>query len=317
MVLAMASAMLTAAAAPAATTDVPAGLPAALTPPPPAPFPWAADTGQLPAAMPAPAAPGAGRGAAPAGPAALAAGTQTPAPPVNGALPEIGDVLAIVEKATGAQAAEGTSDYSAPVKLAIVFTGLAVLPAALMMMTSFTRIIIVLSFIRRALTTQNIPPTIAVVGLALFLTLFTMAPTFTRVNADAVQPYLAGQIDFQVAANRGVADLKEFMVRQTRRTDLAFFVDLAKVPAPKTATDLPAYVAIPAFAVSEFRTSFEMGCLLFIPFLLIDLVVSGILLSAGMMMLPPAIISLPLKIILFVLVDGWRLLAQSLVTSFN
>jgi flagellar biosynthetic protein FliP len=193
----------------------------------------------------------------------------------------------------------------------------ALLPAALMMMTSFTRIVIVLSFLRRALTTQNIPPTVAVIGLAIFLTLFTMAPTFSKVNDDAVQPYLAAEIAFPAACDRGIDDMKDFMVRQTRQSDLGFFIDLAKVPMPKTARDIPAHVAIPAFAISEFRTSFEMGCLLFIPFLLIDLVVAGILLSAGMMMLPPSIISLPFKIILFVLVDGWRLLAQSMITSFN
>jgi len=237
----------------------------------------------------------------------------------KGSLPEIGDVLAVVDKATAGESETGgrPSDYSAPVKLAVVFTGLALLPAALMMMTSFTRIVIVLSFLRRALTTQNIPPTVAVIGLAIFLTLFTMAPTFSKVNDDAVQPYLAEQIAFPAACDRGIDDMKDFMVRQTRQSDLGFFIDLAKVPTPKTARDIPAHVAIPAFAISEFRTSFEMGCLLFIPFLLIDLVVAGILLSAGMMMLPPSIISLPFKIILFVLVDGWRLLAQSMITSFN
>ncbi|MCX5654391.1 MAG: flagellar biosynthetic protein FliP, partial [Planctomycetota bacterium] len=128
---------------------------------------------------------------------------------------------------------------------------------------------------------------------------------------------LAGQMAFPAACDKGIDEMKEFMVRQTRQSDLAYFVELAKVPAPQTAAEIPAHVVIPAFAISEFRVSFEMGCLLFIPFLLIDLVVAGILLSAGMMMLPPAIISLPFKIILFVLVDGWHLLAQSLVTSFN
>jgi flagellar biosynthesis protein FliP len=235
----------------------------------------------------------------------------------TGALPSISDILAVVDKATTSPDGTKPTDYSSPVKMAIVFAGLALLPAALMMMTSFTRIVIVLSFLRRALTTQNIPPTIAIIGLALFLTLFTMAPTFSKINADAIQPYVAGQMAFPAACEMGVDDLKEFMARQTRQSDLAFFLDLAKVPAPQTAREVPAHVAIPAFAISEFRTSFEMGCLLFIPFLLIDLVVAGILLSAGMMMLPPSIISLPFKIILFVLVDGWRLLAQSLVTSFN
>ena len=237
--------------------------------------------------------------------------------PASGSVPEIADVLAVFDKATAPKPGETTGDYSAPVKLAIVFTGLALLPAALMMMTSFTRIVIVLSFIRRALTTQNIPPTIAIVGLAIFLTLFTMAPTFSKINDAAVKPYLADQMTFQAACDTGVNALKDFMVRQTRQSDLAFFVDVAKVAPPRTAADIPAHVAIPAFAISEFRTSFEMGCLLFIPFLLIDLVISAILLSAGMMMLPPAMISLPFKIILFVLVDGWRLLAQSLITSFN
>jgi flagellar biosynthetic protein FliP len=244
--------------------------------------------------------------------------SSTPAAtPGAGSLPEIGDVLAVVDKVTSNPNGDKAGDYAAPVKMAIVFAGLALLPAALVMMTSFTRIIIVLSFVRRALTTQNIPPTIAIVGLALFLTLFTMAPTFTQINTDGIRPYLDNKINFQVAIDRSVDHLKDFMIRQTRQSDLAFFIDLAKVPVPETAADVPAHVAIPAFAISEFRTAFEMGCLLFIPFLLIDLVVSGILLSAGMMMLPPSIISLPFKIILFVLVDGWRLLAQSLVTSFN
>jgi flagellar biosynthesis protein FliP len=250
--------------------------------------------------------------------AATASGTAAASrPAAANSLPEIGDVLSVVDKATSDSTGQKAGDYAGPVKMALVFAGLALLPAALVMMTSFTRIVIVLSFVRRALTTQNIPPTIAIVGLALFLTLFTMAPTFTRINADGIRPYLDGKITFQVAIDHSVDDLKDFMIRQTRQSDLAFFIDLAKVPVPETAAAVPAHVAIPAFAISEFRTAFEMGCLLFIPFLLIDLVVSGILLSAGMMMLPPSIISLPFKIILFVLVDGWRLLAQSLVTSFN
>jgi flagellar biosynthesis protein FliP len=263
-----------------------------------------------------PAAP-AVRPIAPIVPPSMEPGPAPADAPPSGALPSISDLLTVVDKAT--TSADGTkpSDYSGPVKLAIVFAGLALLPAALMMMTSFTRIIIVLSFLRRALTTTSIPPTVALIGLALFLTLFTMAPTFSHINADAIQPYLTGRIPFPTACDRGIDALKDFMARQTRQSDLSFFLELAKVPVPETARDVPAHVAIPAFAVSEFRTSFEMGCLLFIPFLLIDLVVASILLSAGMMMLPPSIISLPFKIILFVLVDGWRLLAQSLVTSFN
>jgi flagellar biosynthesis protein FliP len=243
---------------------------------------------------------------------------NTPAKSASpGGLPSLSDILQAADKATTSPDGTKPTDYSGPVKMAITFGILALLPAVLVMMTSFTRIVIVLSFLRRALTTQNIPPTIAIIGLSLFLTLFTMAPTLARINTDALQPYLASQIAFPAACDLGVDDMKEFMARQTRQSSLAFFLDLAKIPAPESARDVPAHVAIPAFAISEFRTAFEMGCLIFIPFLLIDLVVASILLSAGMMMLPPSIISLPFKIILFVLVDGWQLIAQSLVTSFN
>jgi len=230
------------------------------------------------------------------------------------ALPDLGDVLQAVNKATREE--DAGEDWSAPVKLAVVFTGLALVPAGLVMMTSFTRIVIVLGFVRRALTTQNIPPNIAIIGLSLFLTLFVMAPTFSRLNEAAFQPYLAGDVPFQGAMDRGFAVVKQFMIRQTSEDDLVMFLDFAGTGAPDSPSAVPMHVAIPAFAVSEFRTAFEMGCLLFIPFLLIDLVIAGILLSAGMMMLPPIIVSLPFKIILFVLVDGWALLTHSLVTSF-
>jgi len=237
-------------------------------------------------------------------------------PPGN-SLPKMGDVLNAIEKASAPAAGSKGKDWSGPVKLAVVFVGLAVLPSLLVMMTSFTRIVIVLAFVRRAMTTQSIPPTIAIVGLALFLTLFTMSPTFAKINEHALQPYLQGKIPFDAAVGKGHEQLKEFMLRQTRRSDLALFVELSGMEAPASAAEIPAHVAIPSFAISEFRTAFEMGCLLFVPFLLIDLVTAAILLSAGMMMLPPIIISLPFKIVLFVLVDGWRLLAQTLVTSFH
>ena len=250
---------------------------------------------------------------------AMAQTPPAPAPatqPSNGSVPEVSDLLKAVDKATNGKDGK-PNDWSAPVKLAVVFTFLALLPSVLVMMTSFTRIIIVLSFIRRALTTQSIPPTIALIGLALFLTLFTMSPTFARINQDALAPYVKDQIPMDVAAGRANNLLKEFMVRQTRPADLELFLNLANMSRPEKLEDLPSFVAIPAFAISEFRKSFEMGCLLFIPFLIVDLVVGAILLSAGMMMLPPAMISLPFKIILFVLVDGWRLLAQTLVGSFK
>ncbi len=249
-----------------------------------------------------------------AGPAEGKEATPQKRDEAAGNLPELGDLLQAVNKVTSE--ADAGEDWSAPVKLAVVFTGLALVPAGLVMMTSFTRIVIVLSFIRRAMTTQNIPPNIAIVGLSVFLTLFVMAPSLTQLNEAAFQPYLAGDVPFQAAVDRGFTVIKRFMLRQTGENDLVMFLDFAKAPPPETPDAVPMHVAIPAFAISEFRTAFEMGCLLFIPFLLIDLVIAGILLSAGMMMLPPIIISLPFKIILFVLVDGWALLTQSLVTSF-
>jgi flagellar biosynthetic protein FliP len=264
-------------------------------------------------------------GAQPAAPPAPSAGpTSAPSTartgPVGGSsLPSLGQVVDAVQKASaGKPGPDGQQrDWSAPVKLAVVFGGLALLPSMLVMMTSFTRIVIVLGFVRRALTTQNIPPTVAIIGLGVFLTIFTMSPTFAAMNTQALQPYLADRMSFEDACATGNSLLKDFMLRQTRQKDLALFVELSGTPKPASPADVPTYVAVPAFAISEFRTSFEMGCLLFIPFLLIDLVVASILLSTGMMMLPPAMISLPLKIVLFVLVDGWGMMARTLVKSFN
>ncbi len=244
--------------------------------------------------------------------------------PKKSSLPTPQEVLNLVDKATSGTKEPGEAgkeakpgDWSAPVKLAVVFAILAILPSLLVMMTSFTRIIIVLSFLRRAMTTQNIPPTIAIIGLALFLTLFTMAPTFTQINVQAIQPYMNDQMKFPDMCAKANNLLKVFMYRQTRPEDLELFLEMAGTEQPESVEDIPSHIMIPSFAISEFRKAFEMGCLIFIPFLLIDLVTSGILLSAGMMMLPPAMISLPFKIILFVLVDGWRLMANTLITSFN
>jgi len=223
--------------------------------------------------------------------------------------------MRIVDKATTNQS-EG-KDWSTPVKLVIIFGALAILPSLLIMMTSFTRIVIVLSFVRRALTTQTIPPTIAIIGLGLFLTLYTMAPTFGKINAAAVQPYLADEIDFKTAGVRASGCMKEFMLSQSRQADVALFVQMARIEPPSRPTDLGLHIVVPGFIISEFRTAFEIGCLLFIPFLLIDMVIAGILLSAGMMLLPPVMISLPFKLILFILVDGWGLLAKSLSLGFK
>jgi len=230
-------------------------------------------------------------------------------------VPSISDLLTVVDKATAGQS-EG-KDWTTPVKLVIIFGGLAILPSLLIMMTSFTRIVIVLSFVRRALTTQTIPPTIAIVGLALFLTFYTMSPTFAKLNAVSIQPYLSDEIDFKIAGARGGECIKEFMLRQCRQADLTLFVQMARIEPPSNPMKLGLHVIVPAFIISEFRTAFEIGCLLFIPFLLIDMVIASILLSAGMMLLPPVMISLPFKLILFVLVDGWGLLAKSLSLSFN
>lgn len=230
-------------------------------------------------------------------------------------MPSVSDLITVVDKAT-TDTSEGR-DWSTPVKLVIIFAGLAILPSLLVMMTSFTRIVIVLAFARRALTTQTIPPTIAIIGLALFLTLYTMSPTLSKINEQSVRPYLEEEIDFQTAGMRAGVCIKEFMLRQSRESDVALFVRMAKIEAPKSAMDIGLHIVIPAFIVSEFRTAFEIGCLLFIPFLLIDMMIASVLLSAGMMMLPPVMISLPFKLILFILVDGWGLLAKSLSLGFR
>jgi flagellar biosynthetic protein FliP len=210
----------------------------------------------------------------------------------------------------------GVGALSAPLQIVVLMTLLTFVPAALVMMTSFTRIAIVFHFLRQAIGTQEIPSNQMVIGLTLFLTAFIMAPTATRINTLAVQPTIAGQIDITSALDRGAGPLREFMLRQNRQTDLALFVDLAKLERPSQPADLPMRVVIPAFAISELKTGFQMGFFLFVPFLLIDLVVSTTLLSIGMLQLPPMMISLPFKVLLFVMIDGWNLLVGSLVRSF-
>ena len=199
-----------------------------------------------------------------------------------------------------------------PANLPCTFTGII----ALVIMTSFTRIAIVFHFLRQAIGTAEMPSNQMLVGLTLFLTFFIMAPVGERIHADAIAPAMAGEIDVTEALTRGAPPLREFMLKQTREADLALFVELGKVPRPSTPADLPMRVVVPAFAISELKTGFQMGFFLFVPFLLIDLVVSTTLLSMGMLQLPPAMISLPFKILLFVLIDGWHLLVGSLVKSF-
>ena len=185
------------------------------------------------------------------------------------------------------------------------------------MLTSFTRITIVLAFTRQALATQQIPPNQVLVGLALFLTLFVMAPVGRQINDQALQPYMKGVISQPEAINRGLAPVREFMLKQTRENDLSLFVNMAKLPRPASPKDIPTEVLIAAFVISELKTSFQMGFVIFIPFLVIDMVVASALMSMGMMMLPPVVISFPFKMLLFIMADGWHLIVRSLVYSFH
>ncbi len=210
----------------------------------------------------------------------------------------------------------GVGAVSAPLQIVLFLTLLTFIPAVLVIMTSFTRIAIVFHFLRQALGTQEMPSNQMLIGLTLFLTMFIMAPVGERVHALALAPAMAGEIDVTEALRRGAPPLREFMLKQTRESDLALFVEMGRLPKPATPDDLPMRVVIPAFAISELKTGFQMGFFLFVPFLLIDLVVSTTLLSMGMLQLPPAMISLPFKVLLFVLIDGWHLLVASLVKSF-
>jgi flagellar biosynthetic protein FliP len=202
-------------------------------------------------------------------------------------------------------------------KILALLTVLTLVPSVLMMVTSFTRIVVVLSFVRRAIGVNEVPPTPVLLGLALFLTFFVMSPILTRINDSALQPYLREEIGPTQALDQAESPLRDFMLGQTRRRDLALFVRLSRIAPPRTAEDLPMHVLIPAFLISELKTAFTIGFMIYVPFLVIDMVVSSILLSMGMMMLPPVIISLPFKIILFVLVDGWNLVVGSLIAGYQ
>lgn len=213
--------------------------------------------------------------------------------------------------------AQTPGEVSAALQILFLITILALAPSILIMTTSFIRIIIVLSFLRRAIGTQTLPPDQLLVGLALFMTLFIMMPVLTDINENALQPFLAEDIQFREAVNTAVIPVRNFMLRQVSESDVALFVRISRMPAPRTVDDLPLSVIIPAFITSELKTGFIIGFILFIPFLVIDMVVASVLLSMGMMMLPPAMISMPFKIILFVMVDGWHLIVRQLVVSFR
>ncbi|WP_099158109.1 flagellar type III secretion system pore protein FliP [Virgibacillus ndiopensis] len=208
------------------------------------------------------------------------------------------------------------SSIATSVKLLLLLTVLSLAPSILILMTSFTRIIIVLSFVRTSLATQQMPPNQVLIGLALFLTFFVMAPTFNQVYDDALQPLFDEEITLDEAYDKASAPMKDFMAKHTRQKDLALFMNYAELEKPETVQDIPMTTLVPAFAISELKTAFQMGFMIFVPFLIIDMAVASVLMSMGMMMLPPVMISLPFKILLFVLVDGWYLITHSLLEGF-
>jgi flagellar biosynthetic protein FliP len=215
----------------------------------------------------------------------------------------------------GVEGSQQPKDVDIGIKILFAITLLTVAPSLLLLMTCFTRIVIVLSFVRTALSLQGTPANQIIIGLSLFMTFFIMAPTWEKINHDALQPYTASQITGETALEKASAHIRTFLLRQARAKDVELFVELAKLP-PTPPDQLPLRVVIPGFIVSELRTAFQMGFLLFVPFILIDLVVATVLMSMGMMMMPPMTISLPLKLLLFVLVDGWSLVVRSLIQSF-
>ena len=212
--------------------------------------------------------------------------------------------------------ASGGQDYTLSLQTLILLTSLTFLPAALLMMTGFTRIIIVLSLLRQAIGTQSAPPNQVMIGLALFLTMFVMSPVLDKIYVDAYQPLSENQITMQEALDKGAAPLKTFMLKQTREGDLALFAKMAQIDGINGPEDVPLRVLVPAYMTSELKTAFQIGFAIFIPFLIIDMVVASVLMAMGMMMVSPAIVSLPFKLMLFVLVDGWQLIMGSLVQSF-
>lgn len=244
--------------------------------------------------------------------AALTVLSAVPAAALAQAAPSGGAALPLLV----GQGAGGTS-YSVPIQTLLFFTALSFLPAVLLMMTGFTRIVIVLSLLRQAMGTQSAPPNQVIVGLSLFLTFFVMSPTLDKVYADAYQPYSENKIAFDEALKRGEVPMRAFMLKQTRQADLMLFSKLAKVDAAVKAADVPFKVLVPAFVTSELKSAFQIGFLIFIPFLVIDMIVASVLMSLGMMMLSPVLVALPFKLMLFVLADGWNLLLGSLAASFS
>ena len=234
-------------------------------------------------------------------------------PAIAGAAP----LIPIPNVNIGVEQANNPKDVALSLQVLLMLTVLSLAPSILVMMTSFTRIIVVLSFLRSALGTQQMPPNQILVGLALFLTFFTMSPYFDQVNKNALQPMLAGTMDQETALTEAMKPMREFMFKQTRENDLALFVNLSEMPRPNSPEDVPTSVLMPSFIISELKTAFQIGFLIYIPFIVIDMVVASTLMAMGMMMVPPVMISLPFKILLFILVDGWHLIIRSLVSSFG
>ncbi|HDJ27820.1 MAG TPA: flagellar biosynthesis protein FliP [Proteobacteria bacterium] len=216
----------------------------------------------------------------------------------------------------GLNGSSNPQQVSVAMQILLLLTVLTLAPAILVLMTSFTRLVVVFHFLRQALGTQQMPPNQVLVGLSLFLTFFIMFPVFQQINLQAVKPYMAEEINQQEAFSRAMHPVRQFMFRETRENDLAMFISMAKLDQPHNVTDIPTYVIIPAFVISELKTAFQIGFLIYIPFLILDMVVASVLLSMGMMMLPPIMISLPFKLILFVLADGWHIMVGSLMKSF-
>ncbi len=231
-------------------------------------------------------------------------------------LPVVAAAAAPGIPAVTVQGAPGGQSYSLTLQLLILMTAVTMLPSILLMMTAFTRIIIVLGILRQAIGAGQAPPNQVLVGLSLFLTLFVMAPVVDQINTEAVQPYMAGTIETTEALSRGIGPLKQFMLKQTRESDIATFVRITGGQGYDKPDDVPLSLLVPAFATSELKTAFQIGFMIFIPFVIIDLVVASVLMSMGMMMLSPVLISLPFKIMLFVLVDGWSLVMGTLAASF-
>lgn len=213
--------------------------------------------------------------------------------------------------------AQTPQETALSLQILLLLTVLSLAPAILIMVTSFTRIIVVLSFVRSALGLQQMPPNQVLIGLALFLTFFIMAPVADQINQTALQPYMNGKIGQQQAINNAMVPLREFMFKQTREKDLNLFINLSGMKQPEQLSDIPSTVLIPAFIISELKTAFQIGFLIYVPFIVIDMVVATTLMSMGMMMIPPVMISLPFKVLLFIMVDGWNLVVQSLITSFH